>query len=152
MRTLRTLFIHIVAVNISMFGTACTSTVEEPLRIKVDNNIMIAVYSIQETANSIDTVSPSLLEESIRMSELIRYPHEDNITVPFSFSDTEKWSEITQEHLNKRIAICIDGEIMNTPLVNMKLENGACSLFLNDTQALMLFPNVNIDRVHSMIK
>ena len=152
MRSLRTLFIHIIVVCICMHGSACSSKVEEPLRIKVDKNIMIAVYSIQETANSTDTVSPSLLEESIHVSELIRYPHEHNITVPFSFSDTEKWAEITQEHLNKRIAICIDGKIMNTPLVNMKLEYGACSLFLNETQALMLFPNVNIDRLHSMIK
>ena len=64
--------------------------------------------------------------------------------MPFNFSDTAKYAEITENNLGKRIAIAINGQVVSTPVVKMKIDNGACSVVLDDAQVAKLLPNVNI--------
>lgn len=64
--------------------------------------------------------------------------------MPFNFSATTKYAEITESNLDKRIAISVNGQVVSTPIVKMKLDNGACSVELNDAQIADLFPNVNV--------
>ena len=97
----------------------------------------------------VDTISPCLMEETVHISELLHYPNDKGITVPFNLSDTTKYAEITESNLNKRIAIAINGQILSTPVVKMRLDNGACSVVLDDTQVDKLFPNVNIEDFQS---
>ena len=64
--------------------------------------------------------------------------------MPFLLSDSIRYAEITQENLNKRIAISVNGQVISTPVVKMKLDNGACSVVLNEAQMAELFPNVDM--------
>ena len=64
--------------------------------------------------------------------------------MPFNFPDTAKYAEITENNLGKRIAIAINGQVVSTPVVKMKIDNGACSVVLDDAQVAKLLPNVNI--------
>jgi len=61
--------------------------------------------------------------------------------MPFNFSDTAKYAEITERNLDRRIAISLNGEVVSTPVVRMKSEDGACSVALDEAQAKALFPN-----------
>ena len=107
---------------------------------------MAAIYSTTDTGGSVDTVSPCLLEETIHISELLHYAGEEGITMPFYFSDTTKYAHITENNIEKRIAISINGQVVSTPVVKMKLENGACSVVLSDDQVKSLFPGININQ------
>ncbi len=42
------------------------------------------------------------------------------------------------------IAISVNGQVVSTPVVKMKLDDGSCSVMLDDTQVTTFFPNVNI--------
>lgn len=95
------------------------------------------------------TISPCILEERVHISELLHYPEEEGVTMPFSISNTTKYAEITESNLDKRIAITINGQVVSTPVVKMRLDNGACFLVLDDTQVAKLFPNVNIEELKS---
>uniref|UniRef100_UPI002604DD65 SecDF P1 head subdomain-containing protein n=1 Tax=uncultured Bacteroides sp. TaxID=162156 RepID=UPI002604DD65 len=64
-------------------------------------------------------------------------------------SDTTKFAEITATNLDKRIAIVINGQVISTPVVKMRLDNGACSVVLDDAQMAKLFPNVNMEELKS---
>ena len=81
----------------------CSGDTQAPSTYDVDKNVIVAVYSTLENEEHIDTVSPYLLEDSVHISSLLHYPGDDDITMPFSFSDTAKWAEITEKNLNKRI-------------------------------------------------
>ena len=69
--------------------------------------------------------------------------------MPFNLSDTTKFAEITATNLDKRIVIVINGQVISTPVVKMRLDNGACSVVLDDVQVTKLFPNVNMEILKS---
>lgn len=69
--------------------------------------------------------------------------------MPFTFSDTAKYAELTGNSLGKRIAISVNGQVVSTPVVKMKIENGACSVVLDEAQRKALFPNINIEELKS---
>lgn len=132
---------------VGVLAIACSA--KEPTKVSVDKDISVAVYSIIEREGAIDTVSPCLLTETVHISELIRYPDDNGITMPFTLSDTAKYAEITGNNLEKRIAISVNGQVLSTPVVKMKIENGACSVILDEKQMKDLFPTINIDELNS---
>lgn len=133
----------LLASLVGVLAIACSA--KTPAKVRVDKDISVAIYSTTERASAIDTVSPCLLEETVYVSELLRFPDDDKITMPFTLSDTTKYAEITGNNLEKRIAICINGRVLSTPVVKMKIENGACSVILDEQQTKDLFPTINID-------
>lgn len=79
------------------------------------------------------------------LSELFHYPDDVVVTMLFCISYTTKYTEITESYLDKRIAIAINGQKVSTPVVKIRLDNGARSVMLDVTQVAKLFPNVNIE-------
>lgn len=142
MKTRVSISSFLLACIVGILATACSS--KSPTKVDVDKNVIVAVYSTVDRGGIVDTVSPSLLVELVHISELLRYSADDAITMPFAFADTAKYAEITGNNLEKRIAICINGQVLSTPVVKMEIENGACSVLLDDVQAKDLFPDINI--------
>lgn len=134
---------------VSIIAIACNANAEGPTPIIVDQDFVVAIYSTTENGGVVDTISPCLLEERVHISELLHYPEEEGVTMPFSISNTTKYAEITESNLDKRIAITINGQVVSTPVVKMRLDNGACFVVLDDTQVAKLFPNVNIEELKS---
>lgn len=134
---------------VGLIVIACNSKAENPAQICADQNFTVTIYSTAENGDVIDTISPCIMEETVHISELIHYPDDEGITVPFNFSDTAKYAEITENNLGKRIAIAINGQVVSTPVVKMKIDNGACSVVLDDAQVAKLLPNVNIKDLKS---
>lgn len=147
MRTKNLIVTLLLAGFVGVLAIACSA--KTPAKVSVDKDISVAVYSTVKSEGTIDTVSPCLLTETVHISELLRYPDDDGITMPFTLSDTAKYAEITGDNLEKRIAISINGQILSTPVVKMKIKNGACSVILDEKQAKDLFPTINIEELKS---
>ena len=143
MRTRNSLASFLLASLVGILAIACSTNT--PTKISVDKDIWVAVYSTTDNGGIIDTVSPCLLEEIVHISELFRYPADDGITMPFTFSDSAKYAELTDNSLGKRIAISVNGHVVSTPVVKMEIGNGACSVVLDETQTKALFPNINLE-------
>ena len=147
MRTRSLIVTFLFASLVGIIAIACSA--KTPAKVSVDKDISVAVYSTTEREGAIDTVSPCLLDETVHISELLRYPDDDGITMPFTLSDTAKYAEITGDNLEKRIAISVNGQVLSTPVVKIKIENGACSVILDEKQTKDLFPTINIDELNS---
>lgn len=147
MKTRNLIVSFLLASVVGILAIACGA--KAPTKVSVDKDISVAVYSTTEREGAIDTVSPCLLEETVHISELLRYPDDDGITMPFTLSDTAKYAEITGDNLEKRIAISVNGQVLSTPVVKMKIENGACSVVLDEKQMKDLFPTININELKS---
>lgn len=147
MKTRNLIVTFLLASLVGVLAIACSAKV--PVKVRVDKDISVAVYSTVDKGGTIDTVSPCLLTETVHVSELLRYPEDDGITMPFTLSDTARYAEITGNNLEKRIAISVNGQVLSTPVVKMKIGNGACSVILNEKQTKDLFPTINIEELNS---
>ena len=147
MRTKNVIVRFLLASFVGILAIACSA--KTPAKVSVDKDISVAVYSTVKSEGTIDMVSPCLLTETVHISELLRYPDDEGITMPFTLSDTAKYAEITGDNLEKRIAIIVNGQILSTPVVKMKIKNGACSVILDEKQAKDLFPTINIEELKS---
>lgn len=124
-------------ISVSTAGCSCDSTVK--IR-NVDRDIDVSLYQTETKDGMPTPVPPALLEETVHISQLIQYAEDgDSLTVPFHFSDIEKYAEITGENIGRKIAIGINGKIVATPTVKMRLDNGACSVLLSQEQISELF-------------
>lgn len=139
-------FLSVLLVGIAgVLIIAYSASAKALSKISVDKNLTVTVYSTSENGDA-EVVSPYLLEESVHVSELLHYPEDDGITMPFNFSDTAKWADLTEKYLNKRIIIAINGNVISTSVVKMKLNNGACSVLLNSKQMKEIFPDINFEK------
>lgn len=147
MKTRNSIVPFLLASLVGILAIACSA--KTPAKVSVDKDLSVAIYSTTERAGAIDTVSPCLLTETVHISELLRYPDANGITMSFTLSDTAKYAEITEDNLEKRIAISVNGKVLSTPVVKMKIENGACSVMLDEKQTKDLFPTINIEELQS---
>lgn len=136
-------YLYVFAVGITtMLLIACTESGMSSVKSSVNDSITVAIYSMTETDSVPTPLYPSLIEEKVHISEMYNYAGDDGcVTVPFYFSDKKKYEEITRMSIGKRIAIAINGKIVSTPEVQMAIENGACSVVLDDSQLSALFPD-----------
>ena len=145
MRTRNLTVTFLFASLVGILAIACSA--KTPAKVSVDKDIFVAVYSTTEREGAVDTVSPCLLTETVHISELLRYPDDDGITVPFYFKDVEKYAQITETNLDKRIAIIINGDIVSAPVIKMKISDGACSVLLSKEQIAKYFPNIRVEGI-----
>ena len=149
MKTKQSIFTILTASLVCILAVACKANADTPSKVNVDKDVIVAIYSTFNNEGVTDTVSPCLLEETVHVSELLHYSGDEGLTKPFNLSDTTKFAEITATNLDKRIAIVINGQVISTPVVKMRLDNGACSVVLDDAQMAKLFPNVNMEELKS---
>mgnify|MGYP001087256473 FL=1 len=149
MKTKQSIFTILTASLVCILAVACKANADTPSKVNVDKDVIVAIYSTFNNEGVTDTVSPCLLEETVHVSELLHYSGDEGLTMPFNLSDTTKFAEITATNLDKRIAIVINGQVISTPVVKMRLDNGACSVVLDDAQMAKLFPNVNMEELKS---
>lgn len=152
MKTKQLIFTILTASLVCILAVACKANADTPSKVNVDKDVIVAIYSTFNNEGVMDTVSPCLLEETVHVSELLHYSGDEGLTMPFNLSDTTKFAEITATNLDKRIVIVINGQVISTPVVKMRLDNGACSVVLDDAQVTKLFPNINMEGLKSTNK
>lgn len=144
MKALNSLFSVLLASLVAIYAIACSGNTQNPSKINVDEDIIVAIYPTIDNGDTVEAISPCLLEDTVHVSELIHYPGDDGITIPFNLSDTAKYAEITERNIEKRIAISINGRGLSTPVVKMKIANGACSVILPKSQISTIFPTITL--------
>jgi len=126
----------------------CGNKNELPQVEPVNQNLNVAIYAATETEGKITPLEPALLQECVSIDKIIHYDRDgDYITVPFQFKDSVVYAEITEANIGKRIVITVDGEIVTTPMVKMRIGNGACSFLVSKEQAQNLFPRAEIENL-----
>jgi preprotein translocase subunit SecD len=50
------------------------------------------------------------------------------IEIEFSAAGAEQFAQITREHLNKRLAILLDGKLYSAPLIRSEITNGKAQI------------------------
>ncbi|MDE6286129.1 MAG: hypothetical protein K2L99_03950 [Muribaculaceae bacterium] len=72
-----------------------------------------------------------LLTENVEVEDVCALSEDDdNVLVIFKFDDAIAWQNITSAYIGKRLAIVVNGEVVNAPVVNACIESGNCSVLL----------------------
>lgn len=138
---------YLLPIFIILLTTNCSDRSEAPVRISVDKYFTIDLFP--EETSATDTQSAALLREKVHVTELVRYPSEETVTMPFTFTDVKKYAGITGSNIGKRIAVSVNGEITSSPMVKMQIDNGACSVTLDSLHISRLFPEIKIRSLQS---
>ncbi len=148
MKIERLLFAIMTVCTIGILVIGCGNRKELPQEENVNQNLNVAVYTASETDGRIFPVKPILLQECVSIEKIIHYDRDgDLITVPFQFKDSIEYAKITEANIGKRIVITVDGEVVSTPMVKMRIGNGSCSFMLSKEQAKDLFPKEKIEKL-----
>lgn len=142
-------FLSVITIcAISLHIAGCGNKNETPNEAIIRMNMNVAIYAAIETDGQIAPAPPALLQEMVSLDKLLHYDRDgDCITVPFHFKDSELFAKITESNINKRIVITADGEVVSSPLVRMRIANGACSFLLSEEQAQKFFPKETIEKL-----
>lgn len=148
MKVTRLFFAIMTVCTIGMLVIGCGNKNELPQEETVNQNLNVAIYGATETEGKITPLEPALLQECVSLDKIIHYDRDgDLITVPFQFKDSVGYAKITEAYVGKRIVITVDGEVVATPMVQMRIGNGACSILLSKEQAQNLFPKEKVEKL-----
>ena len=148
MKIKRLFFVIFSACTIGILVIGCGNKNELPQEESVNQNLNVAIYAATETEGKITPLEPALLQECVSLDKIIHYDRDgDYITVPFQFKDSVGYAKITEANIGKRIVITVNGEVVATPMVQMRIGNGACSVLLSKEQAQKLFPEEKIEKL-----
>lgn len=141
LKNLKQLSVAILAI-ICLLTAACSETTK---KVPMNEEVTVAIYQTKlDNGNYIADGVP-LLEEQVHLSEAVVYPEDDGmVTIPFNFQNVGGYAEITEHNIGKRIAISLNGTVVYTPLVKMRLENGASSVVVAQEQVKEIFPKIDL--------
>ncbi|MDE6019107.1 MAG: hypothetical protein K2G85_09880 [Muribaculaceae bacterium] len=89
-----------------------------------------------------------ILNAKVKVTEANSMPsYGGNIQVAFKFPDAEKWEEITRDNIGKRLAIFVNGQLMNTPQVNTEITSGNCSVSIPADMIHEYLPNLDLEKL-----
>lgn len=70
-----------------------------------------------------------ILYDKISITKTNSMPsYDENIQVCFKFTEADKWASITKDNIGKRLAILVNGKLINAPQVNAEIKSGNCSV------------------------
>ncbi len=86
-----------------------------------------------------------LLSEKVPVTEANSLPSYDgNIQVAFKFSDAAKWATITRGNIGERLAVIVNGQLMNAPQVNTEITSGNCSVAIPQNMIGQFLPEEKV--------
>ncbi len=105
-------------------------------------------YGEPEKMDLVIITGTPLLEQDVEVTEVNQLPPEygNNLQVGFRFNDRRLWEEITTANIGKRIAISVNGRVLNAPQVNSPITQGACTVTLPLEEAPTLLPNMDLSK------
>lgn len=89
-----------------------------------------------------------ILSEKVTVTDAYSMPSNGgDIQVEFKFADTKKWETITQENIGKRLAVFVNGQLMNAPQVNSEITSGSCSVSIPADKIHEYLPNLDLEKL-----
>lgn len=133
--------------NYTVADTAAVN--EKLLSIKLEK--LTLDWTIPGTDGTIWLVayeSEPILSEKVIVTEANSMPsYGGDIQVGFKFTDAEKWATITRENIGKRLAVFVNGRLMNAPRVNCEIESGSCSVSIPANMVKDFLPNLDLEKI-----
>lgn len=133
--------------NYTVADTAAVN--EKLLSIKLEK--LTLDWTIPGTDGTIWLVayeSEPILSEKVIVTEANSMPsYGGDIQVGFKFPDVEKWATITRENIGKRLAVFVNGQLMNAPRVNCEIESGSCSVSIPANMVKDFLPNLDLEKI-----
>ena len=133
--------------NYTVADTAAVN--EKLLSIKLEK--LTLDWTIPGTDGTIWLVayeSEPILSEKVIVTEANSMPsYGGDIQVGFKFPDVEKWVTITRENIGKRLAVFVNGRLMNAPRVNSEIESGSCSVSIPANMVKDFLPNLDLEKI-----
>lgn len=133
--------------NYTVADTAAVN--EKLLSIKLEK--LTLDWTIPGTDGTIWLVayeSEPILSEKVIVTEANSMPsYGGDIQVGFKFPDVEKWATITRENIGKRLAVFVNGRLMNAPRVNSEIESGSCSVSIPANRVKDFLPNLDLEKI-----
>lgn len=132
------------------YTVADTAAVNEKLLSVKPENLTVD-WTIPGTDGTIWLVayeSEPILSEKVIVTEANSMPsYGGDIQVGFKFTDAEKWATITRENIGKRLAVFVNGRLMNAPRVNCEIESGSCSVSIPANRVKDFLPNLDLEKI-----
>lgn len=133
------------------YTVADTATVNALLKdFKHCGNITIA-WTLPSADGSIWLTAyedEPLLSEIVKITEVNPIPsYGDNIQVAFKFADADKWANITRESIGERLAVIVNGQLMNAPQVNTEISSGNCSVTIPKDMVKQFLPDLDLEKI-----
>lgn len=132
------------------YTVADTAAVNEKLLSVKPENLTVD-WTIPGTDGTIWLVayeSEPILSEKVIVMEANSMPsYGGDIQVGFKFTDAEKWATITRENIGKRLAVFVNGRLMNAPRVNCEIESGSCSVSIPANRVKDFLPNLDLEKI-----
>jgi preprotein translocase subunit SecD len=89
-----------------------------------------------------------VLNEKVKVTEANSIPsYGGDIQVAFKFADAKKWETITQENIGKRLAVFVNGKLMNAPQVNAEITSGSCSVSIPTDKIHEYLPDLDLEKL-----
>lgn len=132
------------------YTVADTAAVNEKL-LSIKPEKLTLDWTIPGTDGTIWLVayeSEPILSEKVIVTEANSMPsYGGDIQVGFKFPDAEKWATITRENIGKRLAVFVNGRLMNAPRVNCEIESGSCSVSIPANMVKDFLPNLDLEKI-----
>lgn len=132
------------------YTVADTASVNEKLLSVKPENLTLD-WTLPSTDGTIWLVayeSEPILSEKVNVTEANSIPaYGGDIQIGFKFSDAEKWATITRENIGKRLAVFVNGQLMNAPQVNSEIESGSCSVSIPANKVTEFLPNLDLEKI-----
>lgn len=89
-----------------------------------------------------------ILSEKVAVTEANTMPsYGGNIQVAFKFADADKWATITRENIGSRLAVFVNGQLMNAPQVNNEITSGNCSVTIPGDMIKQYLPDMDLEKL-----
>lgn len=149
----------VVAFNDTVFGvvTDYNYTVADTSRINAAlknlphcGNVTIC-WTLPSADGSIWLVAydnEPLLSEKVTVTEVNSMPnYGGDVQVAFRFPDAGKWEAITAENIGQRLAVTVNGQLMNAPQVNSAITSGNCSVSIPSDMIHDYLPDLDLAKL-----
>ncbi len=116
-------------------------------KTNMPKDVLATWVELNDAHNSCDLVlynQRPIIDTDVVLKDISKDQYSNNIFVAFTFSDTEKWENVTTSHINKRLAVSVNGKIVSAPMVNSSISNGNCSIIISKSVFEQLFPNIKL--------
>ena len=132
------------------YTIADTATINQQLLgIKPEN--LTLEWTIPSADGSIWLVAYEngpILSEKVAVTEANTMPsYGGNIQVAFKFADADKWATITRENIGSRLAVFVNGQLMNAPQVNNEITSGNCSVTIPGDLIKQYLPDIDLEKL-----
>ena len=132
------------------YTIADTASVNEKLLSVKPENLTLD-WTLPSTDGTIWLVayeSEPILSEKVNVTEANSIPaYGGDIQIGFKFPDSEKWATITRENIGKRLAVFVNGQLMNAPQVNSEITSGSCSVSIPTDKIHEYLPNLDLEKL-----